>query len=47
MPVDLAVQEAYRLGIPVYDHMPSLKEAAEIMVKGMAAQLPQKSKMML
>ncbi len=29
LPADLAVQEADRLGIPVYDHVPSLKEAAE------------------
>jgi len=28
MPADLKVQEADRLGIPVYDHVPSLKEAA-------------------
>lgn len=29
LPADLKVQEADRLGIPVYDHVPSLKEAAE------------------
>ncbi|RJP54123.1 MAG: hypothetical protein C4583_03435 [Anaerolineaceae bacterium] len=28
LPADLKVQEADRLGIPVYDHVPSLKEAA-------------------
>jgi CO dehydrogenase maturation factor len=28
LPADLAVQEADRLGIPVYDHVPGLKEAA-------------------
>jgi CO dehydrogenase maturation factor len=28
LPVDLAVQEADRLGIPVYDHVPGLKDAA-------------------
>jgi CO dehydrogenase maturation factor len=28
LPADLAVQEADRLGIPVYDHAPGLKEAA-------------------
>lgn len=29
LPADLKVQEADRLGIPVYDHVPSLKFAAE------------------
>jgi len=29
LPADLAVQEADRLGIPVYDHVPSLRLAAE------------------
>ncbi|HEY3312464.1 MAG TPA: carbon monoxide dehydrogenase accessory protein CooC [Anaerolineales bacterium] len=29
LPADLAVQEADRLGIPVYDHVPSLKASAE------------------
>ena len=29
LPADLKVQEADRLGIPVYDHVPSLKLAAE------------------
>lgn len=29
MPADMAVQEADRLGIPVYDHVPSLRESAE------------------
>lgn len=28
LPADLKVQEADRLGIPVYDHVPALKEAA-------------------
>jgi CO dehydrogenase maturation factor len=31
LPVDLAVQEADRLGIPVYDHVPSLHQAAQEM----------------
>jgi len=31
LPVDLAVQEADRLNIPVYDHVPSLKRAARDM----------------
>jgi CO dehydrogenase maturation factor len=29
LPADLAVQEADRLGLPVYDHVPSLRLAAE------------------
>jgi len=33
LPADLGVQEADRLGIPVYEHVPSLREAAEGMVK--------------
>jgi CO dehydrogenase maturation factor len=34
MPADLKVQEADRLNIPVYDHVPSLKEtAAQIIEK--------------
>jgi CO dehydrogenase maturation factor len=33
LPADLGVQEADRLGIPVYDHVPSLKDASEEMVK--------------
>jgi CO dehydrogenase maturation factor len=39
MPADLAVQEADRLGIPVYDHVPALKEAAERMAEALDAQL--------
>jgi len=35
LPADMAVQEADRLGIPVYDHAPALKAAAE----GIIAQL--------
>ena len=31
LPVDLGVQEADRLGIPVYDHVPSLRQAAHAM----------------
>jgi len=33
LPADLGVQEADRLGIPVYDHVPSLKNSAEKMAK--------------
>ncbi len=32
LPADLLVQEADRLGIPVYDHVPSLKDAAKNIV---------------
>jgi CO dehydrogenase maturation factor len=35
LPADLAVQEADRLGIPVYDHVPSLKKAAEEISKSL------------
>ena len=37
MPADLAVQEADRLGIPVYDHVPALREAAKSMAKDLEA----------
>lgn len=36
LPVDLKVQEADRLGIPVYDHVPGLKESAEKIVMQLA-----------
>jgi CO dehydrogenase maturation factor len=39
MPVDLGVQEADRLGIPVYDHVPSLRQAAEAMAEQLSAQI--------
>ena len=39
MPADLGVQEADRLGIPVYDHVPELRLAAESMVKVLDTQL--------
>jgi len=29
LPADLAVQEADRLGIPVYSHVPALRQAAQ------------------
>jgi CO dehydrogenase maturation factor len=38
LPADLKVQEADRLGIPVYDHVPSLKESAHTMAEKLAAQ---------
>jgi hypothetical protein len=39
MPADLGVQEADRLGIPVYEHVPSLRQAAEAMTKELDAVL--------
>jgi CO dehydrogenase maturation factor len=38
LPADLKVQEADRLGIPVYDHVPSLKQSAHAMAEKLAAQ---------
>ncbi|MGD8405244.1 MAG: carbon monoxide dehydrogenase accessory protein CooC [Anaerolineales bacterium] len=38
LPADLKVQEADRLGIPVYDHVPVLKESAHAMAEKLAAQ---------
>jgi len=37
LPADLKVQEADRLGIPVYDHVPGLKESAQAMAEKLAA----------
>lgn len=39
LPADLAVQEADRLGIPVYDHVPALQEAAKQMARALAADI--------
>jgi CO dehydrogenase maturation factor len=36
LPVDLAVQEADRLGIPVYDHVPALRQSAGQMANKLA-----------
>ncbi len=36
---DLAVQEADRLGIAVYDHVPALRAAAEQMAETLAAEI--------
>jgi CO dehydrogenase nickel-insertion accessory protein CooC1 len=33
LPADLAVQEADRLGVAVYDHVPALRRAAEQMAE--------------
>jgi len=40
---DLAVQEADRLGIPVYDHVPTLRTAAEKMAEQLVASMPTQS----
>ncbi|OGO32441.1 MAG: hypothetical protein A2136_11295 [Chloroflexi bacterium RBG_16_54_11] len=39
MPADLGVQEADRLGIPVYEHVPALRQAVEMMAQTLEAQL--------
>jgi CO dehydrogenase maturation factor len=39
LPADLGVQEADRLGIPVYEHVPTLREATELMVEELNSQL--------
>ncbi len=36
LPADLKVQEADRLGVPVYDHVPSLKESTQVMANKLA-----------
>jgi len=43
LPADLGVQEADRLGIPVYDHVPALRATAEIMAKQLVASMPAQS----
>jgi len=39
LPADMAVQEADRLGIAVYDHVPALRQAAEQMAAALESQL--------
>jgi len=39
MPADLGVQEADRLGIPVFDHVPALRQAVESMAQQLDAVL--------
>jgi len=39
LPADLAVQEADRLGVAVYDHVPALHQAATIMANSLLAEL--------
>jgi CO dehydrogenase maturation factor len=40
LPADMAVQEADRLGIAVYDHVPALRQAAEEMAEKLVSRLP-------
>ncbi len=39
LPADLAVQEADRLGLPVYDHVPALRQAAEQIAQQLAGEI--------
>jgi CO dehydrogenase maturation factor len=39
LPADLGVQEADRLGIPVYDHVPALRKSTELMVEALNTML--------
>jgi CO dehydrogenase maturation factor len=43
LPADLAVQEADRLGIPVYDHVPTLREAAQSMALNLLTMVDERS----
>jgi len=38
LPADMAVQEADRLGIPVYEHVPALKKAAELIASRLVSE---------
>lgn len=39
LPADMAVQEADRLGAPVYDHVPALRSAAEMIATALESQI--------
>ncbi len=39
LPADLGVQQADRLGIPVYDHVPALKQVAEVIAQSLEEQI--------
>lgn len=39
LPADMGVQEADRLGIPVYDHVPALRTAAERIASALESQI--------
>jgi CO dehydrogenase maturation factor len=45
LPADLAVQEADRLGIAVYDHVPALREAVEEMARDLQQQIEEEVNM--
>jgi CO dehydrogenase maturation factor len=40
LPADLAVQEADRLGIPVYEHVPALRQAAQHIAERLSETVP-------
>jgi len=42
LPADLKVQEADRLGIPVYDYVSKLKKSVEMMAKRMTKEIGEK-----
>jgi CO dehydrogenase maturation factor len=39
LPADMGVQEADRLGIPVYDHVPALRQAGELIAVALNSQI--------
>src|SRR5512143_1777391 len=43
LPADLKVQEADRLGVPVYDHVPALRQSAEKMACALSEQIAEAS----
>src|SRR5512143_1318988 len=43
LPADLKVQEADRLGVPVYDHVPALRQSAESMACALSEQIAEAS----
>lgn len=44
LPADMGVQEADRLGVPVYDHVPALRKAAESIAVALEAQVSAEAK---
>ena len=40
LPADPSVQEADRLGLPVYDYVPALRSAAEEVARTLASKIP-------
>ena len=39
IPADMGVQEADRLGVAVYDHVPALRQAAEAIAENLAREI--------